>query len=236
MEISIADAAAAAQVQMNNELSVQTTIANTTAAGVSGTPASAAVASDARTTVEVDGDDVSNQHEGVMPQSAIDALNQTDRKLYYAALNKLVVAGGVDGYTFIDENHVRCNICARGHVDLANSLKPRARGRGNGEAVIHLPSRFNVITIVYSGYTQKGEKSTRQPGHHHAAHGCFKDANVQSEADKAAAVAQTERSNLRVWTTAYKPVSPSTKPELANLSLPGIKLIKSYAIITTPLK
>lgn len=94
MEISIADAAAAAQVQMNNELSVQTPIANTTAVGVSGTPASAAVASDVPTIVEVDGDGVSNQHEGVMPQSAIDALNQTDRKLYYAALNKLVVDGG----------------------------------------------------------------------------------------------------------------------------------------------
>ena len=49
MEISIADAAAAVQVQMNNELSVQTPIANTTAAGVSGTPASAGVCSDGMT-------------------------------------------------------------------------------------------------------------------------------------------------------------------------------------------
>ena len=231
VEISSADASAAAQIRMNNELSMLSpTSSLAESANVSGEESDkSGNRSDGSNDTDNDSDgDSAEQYEGTMTEAQIDGLSSKDRKKYYVSLNKLIAVGGADGYSFVDPEHVRCNKCAAENPKTANTLKSVGGGK-HCEAILHLTrGRFDVSNITYTGITASGGRSKRQPGHHHKVHGCFKEAKLKSDEDKATAVQMADVANLRVWKAAYKPVSPNSKPELSNLTLPSIKLIQIF--------
>ena len=217
IEVSEADASAAAQIQMNTALSMMSP------AGVQPTVAEV----DGDTDEEEEEEEGDGQFEGVMSQAEIDSLSKRERKAYFDAVSTLVATAGEDAYTFVTPFHVRCSACAKAEPAKANCAKPR--GKGNCEAILFLSQgKFNVSSLTYTGYKKNGDKSTRQPGHHHLAHGCCKDAKDKSEAGKAATATVAVNRNLRAWKLVYKPQTIADDPLLAKLSQPGIKLIRSY--------
>ena len=150
---------------------------------------------------------------GIMSTEDVSSLSKSDHRKYTRAMNKVIATAGSGKYEFQSPDRVRCLICAEAHPKTADRAKGRGGSQVGGEAIIRLRRPYDVHKIV----NQKIGSKKSQIGHHHVVHG-----SMQSQAKKNKSKGVDE---LAAWKTVF---GLQRHPALdENSSLPPIHHIVS---------
>ena len=226
LEVDAATAAAATEIQMNNQLhelrhppNQNQNVEENTSDGTDG--------DDADQPVDEPADAAAAQMVFTGEMTAVDIANlsQSDHKKYTVANNQLIACAGVGAYTFHSPGVVRCNLCARNKPQHADRAKPRGGGTNDrGGAIIRLRKGrpFDVSTITYLGSSDP--KSKRQIGHHHLVHGYMKDKKESKAETKKTAKLTAQADQSARWKSVF-----GLKPNHQDaFTLPSITLINQF--------